>query len=60
VDLSHELKIAAEAFRIENLVSSLLALDQAEKDLLRFRNQELILENTVLRLKQSDSGGNVS
>lgn len=54
VDLSHELKIAAEAFKIESLTSSLLALDQAEKDLVRFRNQELILENTVLRLKQND------
>jgi DNA polymerase-3 subunit delta' len=55
MDLSHELKIAAEAFRMEHLVSNLLALDQAERDLLRFRNQELILENTVLRLKQNDS-----
>lgn len=54
VDLSHELKIAAEAFRIESLTSSLLALDQAEKDLARFRNPELVLENTVLRLKQND------
>jgi len=60
MDLSHELKIAAEAFKIENLVSSLLAFDQAEKDILRFRNQELVLENTVLRLKQNDSGGIVS
>jgi len=53
-DLSHELKIAAEAFRIEHLVSSLLALDQAERDLSRFRNQELVLENTVLQLRQND------
>jgi len=53
VDLSRELKIAAEAFMIESLSSSLLALDQAEKDLVRFRNQELILENAVLRLKQN-------
>jgi DNA polymerase-3 subunit delta' len=60
MDLSHELKIAAEAFRMEKLVSSLLALDQAERDLLRFRNQELVLENTVLRLKQNDSSENVS
>ena len=56
-DLSHQLKIAAEAFMIESLSSSLLALDQAEKDLVRFRNQELILENTVLRLKQNASAG---
>jgi len=60
MDLSHELKIAAEAFRMEKLVSSLLALDQAERDLLRFRNRELVLENTVLRLKQSDSSEKVS
>jgi DNA polymerase-3 subunit delta' len=60
MDLSHELKIAAEAFKIESLVSSLFALDQAERDLLRFRNRELVLENTVLRLKQNDSGDNVS
>ena len=54
-DLSRELKIAAEAFRMDHLVSSLQALDQAERDLLRFRNQELVLENTVLQLRQSDS-----
>jgi DNA polymerase-3 subunit delta' len=52
-DLSHELKIAAEAFRMEHLVSNLLALDQAERDLSRFRNQDLVLENTVLRLGHS-------
>jgi len=31
MDLSRELKIAAEAFRMDNLVSNLLALDQAEE-----------------------------
>jgi len=56
MDLSRELKIAAEAFRMDNLVSNLLALDQAERDLSRFRNQELVLENTVLRLRQTGSG----
>lgn len=54
MDLSRELKIAAEAFTMEHLTSNLLALDQAERDLLRFRNQELVLENTVLRLIQND------
>jgi DNA polymerase-3 subunit delta' len=53
-DLSHELKIEAEAFRMEHLVSNLLALDQAERDLLRFRNQDLVLENTVLKLRHGD------
>jgi DNA polymerase-3 subunit delta' len=54
LDLSRELKIAAEAFRMDHLVSNLLALDQAERDLSRFRNQDLVLENTVLRLRRSD------
>jgi len=54
MDLSRELKIAAEAFRMGDLVSNLLALDQAERDLSRFRNQELVLENTVLRLRHND------
>ena len=53
-DLSHELKIASEAFRMEHLVSRVFALDQAERDLLRFRNQELVLENTVLQLMEND------
>jgi len=58
-DLSRELKIAAEAFRMDHLVSNLQALDQAERDLLRFRNQELVLENTVLHLKQNEPERNV-
>ncbi len=58
MDLSCELKIAAEAFRMEHLLSNLSALDQAERDLLRFRNQELVLETTVLRLMRNDSEGN--
>ena len=60
VDFSRELKIASEAYKMDNLVSNLLALEQAEKALFRFRNQELILENTVLRLKHNDSGENVT
>jgi DNA polymerase III gamma/tau subunit len=59
-DLSHELKIASEAFRMEHLLSNLQSLDQAERDVLRFRNPELVLESTVLELKQNDSEGNVS
>jgi DNA polymerase-3 subunit delta' len=60
IDLSRELKIAAEAFRMERLLSNLSALDQAEKDLSRFRNQELVLENTVLQLRLNDLERNVS
>jgi DNA polymerase-3 subunit delta' len=59
-DLSRELKIAAEAFRMDHLVSNLQALDHAERDLLRFRNPELVLENAVLQLRQNDSERSVS
>jgi hypothetical protein len=52
-DLSRELKIAAEASRINTLVSNLQVLEEAERDLLRFRNQELVLENAVLHLLQN-------
>jgi hypothetical protein len=45
---------------MEHLLSNLQALDQAERDVLRFRNPELVLESTVLELKQNDSEGNVS
>jgi DNA polymerase-3 subunit delta' len=55
LDLSHELKTAAEAYRVDHLVSNLMALDQAERDLGRFRNQELVLENAVLQLRQSSA-----
>jgi len=59
-DMSRELKIAAEAFRMDHLVSNLQALDHAERDLLRFRNPELVLENAVLQLRQNDSERSVS
>jgi len=58
-DLSRELKIAAEAFRMEYLVSHVQALDHAERDLLRFRNQELVLENAVLQLMQKEPERNI-
>lgn len=58
-DMSRELKMAAEEFRMERLVSHVQALDQAERDLLRFRNQELVLENAVLHLMQNEPERNV-
>lgn len=54
-DLSRELKIEAEASRMDRLVSNIQALDQAERDLLRFRNRALVLENTVLSLMQKEN-----
>jgi DNA polymerase-3 subunit delta' len=52
MDFLRELKNASGASTIENLVESFSALDQAERDLSRFRNLDLLMENVVLRLKR--------
>lgn len=52
IDFSNELKNISKDFTIDHLVDSLLALDQAERDYLRSRNLDLMMENTVLRLRK--------
>jgi DNA polymerase-3 subunit delta' len=52
VDFSRELKNASGNSRIQNLLESFYTLDQAERDLLRFRNLDLLMENVVLKLKR--------
>jgi DNA polymerase III subunit delta' len=52
MDFSRELKNASGDSKIENLVESIHSLDLAEKDLLRFRNLDLVMENVVLKLKR--------
>ncbi len=49
-DLTPELIKAARDFRIEYVISSLLALDQAESDFLHSRNLDLMMENLMLSL----------
>jgi len=51
-DLLPELKKVAQDFTIENMVSSLLALDQAESDVLHSRNLDLMMETLMLSLKK--------
>jgi len=51
-DFSRELKNASEDFTIDNLVESFFILDQAERDLMRSRNLDILIENAVLRLKR--------
>lgn len=50
-DFSHKLKKIAERFIIKALTDSVLAIDQAQQDLRRYRNKKLVMENTVLKLK---------
>jgi DNA polymerase-3 subunit delta' len=51
LDLLRELKKVSGDSRIEELEESFHTLDLAEKDLLRFRNLDLLMENVVLQLK---------
>jgi DNA polymerase-3 subunit delta' len=55
-DLQPELKKVARDFTIENVVSSLLVLDQSESDFLRSRNLDLMMETLMLSLKKLAAG----
>ncbi|MFH1125387.1 MAG: DNA polymerase III subunit delta' [Pseudomonadota bacterium] len=54
MDFSSELKNMSKDFTIDYLIDSLFVLDQAERDYLRFRNVDLMMENTVLRLRKTE------
>jgi DNA polymerase-3 subunit delta' len=49
-DFSHKLKNLCEAFTINGLIGSLLAINQAEQDLRRMRNIRLVIQHAVLTL----------
>jgi DNA polymerase-3 subunit delta' len=51
-DFYLELKKAAQGFKINNLVSSLLLIDQGESDFLHSRNLDLMMENLMLDLRR--------
>lgn len=51
IDFSRKLKNISKSFGIDSLINSFLVLDQAQKDLIRARNLDLMMENTVLSLK---------
>jgi DNA polymerase III subunit delta' len=52
IDFSRELKNASKDFTIDNLLESFFILEQAERDLLRSRNLDLLVETAVLGLKR--------
>jgi len=52
VDFSHKLKNIEKSFKIENLINSIVVIEQAQRDLLHMRNMDLMMENTVLALKR--------
>jgi DNA polymerase-3 subunit delta' len=51
MDFSHELQNIAGNYRIDNLIDSLLAVDQAQRDLLKRLNTALVMEHHILTLK---------
>jgi len=51
-DFSHKLKNISKNYRIESLIDSLLVIDQAQIDLLHTRNLDLMMENTILNLRE--------
>jgi len=52
VDFSETLKIIAESAKVENLIDSLFAVEQAIKDIRRLRNTTLVMGYTVLSLQR--------
>jgi len=52
IDFSRELKNASGDFTMDDLIESFFTLDFAERDLMRFRNVDLLVENSVLKLKK--------
>jgi len=55
-DNEGELKKTSRGFTISGLVEGLLILDRAQRDLQRARNQELVMETTLLSLKDLAGG----
>jgi DNA polymerase-3 subunit delta' len=51
IDFSHKLKTVAKHCNIEDLMKSFQVLDVAQRDLLKMRNLDLVMENTVLTLR---------
>jgi len=52
VDFSHKLKNIAGKLKVQNLIHSILAVDQSQRDLRRMRNTKLVMEHTVLSLRR--------
>ena len=56
-DFSHKLKKTTESFKIDNLIDSLLAIEQSQQDLRRMRNTQLVMEHMVMSLNSLGRSG---
>ena len=52
IDFSNELKKIAGSFKVDGLIDSIMAVDQAQLDIRRMRNATLVMEHTVLSLNR--------
>jgi len=51
-DFSHKLKNISKSVNIDSLFDSFMILDQAQRDLLKTRNLDLMMENSLLKLRR--------
>lgn len=52
IDFSENLNKISRSYKIENLIDSFFCVEQAQRDLQRSRNADLLMENTLLELKR--------
>ena len=52
IDFSEKLKKLSESYKMHALIQCVLLLDQAQRESLRGRNLDLLMENTVLSLRR--------
>ncbi|MFH1242526.1 MAG: DNA polymerase III subunit delta' [Pseudomonadota bacterium] len=56
-DFSRKLKKIAEDYTIDNLVDSVLAIEQSQRDLRRMRNPQLVMEHMVMGINSLGRSG---
>ena len=52
IDFSHKLQNLCKNFKVDHLINSIAILDEAQRDLLRMRNIDLMMENMLLTLRR--------
>lgn len=57
-DFSHQLKNMAGNYKVSTLIDSLVAIDQAQRDLTKMRNMSIVMEHVILSLKGLAEHGN--
>ena len=56
-DFSHKLQNISKSYKIDLFIECFCRLDQAQRDLIKTRNLDLLMETTLLGLKRLHAGG---